>query len=132
MAFKGFQRPSTAIPESRRPPGSINAALHELPVRHKTGFAAFNRVIYLPRTGLIVFAAHLRDTGIGCIVLVGNETYPHGGHDIWVTDWELVRAVILDDGHLEDAAYESARRPFEPIMDEPDEVTQNEVPPERS
>ena len=34
--------------------------------------------------------------------IVGNETYPRGGHDIWLSDLELQTAVEIDITERED------------------------------
>lgn len=93
MAFKGLStfEERTTIPEERRPPGSTNAALQQMPVlRDSVNFTGMP--LFLPRMGLVV-VPHLqhRDTW-DCVVVVGNETYPRGRNHVGVSEWELQRA----------------------------------------
>ena len=125
MAFKDrvgnlFRRRSTAIPEHHRPEGSINAELHELPVRREHAYLTYQRVLLLPRLGFVVYAHRLSSGGMDCAIIVGNGRYPRGGYDIFVSDWELVRAVILDDDALLAAARAGAAVPFKAIVEASD------------
>lgn len=102
MTFKKSFEIRTDIPEHRRPEGSINAALHELPVRQK--YLGTGTLVYLPRTGFIVTLIEHGTGGMRGVIVVGNETYPRGGYDIDVSDWEVQRAVVLPDDALRDIA----------------------------
>lgn len=101
MAFKGFEI-DTEIPENRRSQGSINAELHELPVRQK--WVSSGTLLYLPRTKHIVVVTDHHAGGMRGVIVVGDETYPRGGYDIDVSDWEIQRAVVIPDAALRDAA----------------------------
>lgn len=101
MTFKGFEI-KTDIPESHRPYGSINADLHELPVRQK--WLGNGTLVYLPRTGFVVVLIEHRTGGMRGVIVVGNETYPRGGYDIDVPDWEVQRAVVIPDEEIRRAA----------------------------
>lgn len=101
MAFK-FPEIDTEIPEYRRPKGSINAELHELPVRQR--YVDSGTLLYLPRTKLIVVVTNHRADGMCGVIVVGDETYPRGGYDIDVSDWEVQRAVVIPDSSIKAAA----------------------------
>lgn len=93
MAFKRIlPRKGTTIPESHRPQGSINAALHELPAYRGYTHDLIGAVLFLPRTGLVVVPHTLRgSSGTGCVVADGRAPYPPGCH-IDVSEHELQRA----------------------------------------
>jgi hypothetical protein len=96
MAFKTrAERPDEVeIPEAHRPPGSHNATLHALPVQRRHTHDVKGLLLFLPRTGLVVTPFQLREDGSwGCVVIVGNETYPRCGYDLLVSRWEIQRAV---------------------------------------
>lgn len=93
MAFKGLPRKGTVIPEHHRPPGSINAALHELPAYREHTYDLRSTLLYMPRTRLILIPLdHVSADYWRCSVAWGDETYPHGGYDLCVSNWELQRA----------------------------------------
>lgn len=97
MAFKRLSpRRGTVIPEDRRPPGSINAALHELPAYREYTHDLRGVVLYLPRTRFVVVPTRLVGGGdAGMYVMI---VHPRGGYDIDCSEWELQRAlrVVLD------------------------------------
>lgn len=98
MAFKlrfGPDHDRTVIPpEARTEPTSINAQLHALPVRRTWTYDVKGLVLYFPRTDMIMVPAkRLAPDGWGCIVAVGDETYPRDGYDLYVSDWEIQRAI---------------------------------------
>jgi hypothetical protein len=96
MAFKTLaERPDEVeIPEGHRPQGSANAVLHELPVQRRHTHDVRGMLLFLPRTGLVVTPFQLYGDGSwGCMVVVGDETYPRGGYDLFVSRWEIQRAV---------------------------------------
>ncbi len=105
MAFKGkgglsfaeAARARSVIPEDHRPEGSINAELHALPVLRFYGRALRGVPVLLPRCGLVVVPHRFdySDDGAGAIVVMGSETYPRGGYDVDVSEWELQRAQRL-------------------------------------
>lgn len=95
MTFK-FDVDDTVIPPEHRPPGSTNAALHELPVRNPHVHQLVGALLYLPRTGLVVVPSFIDAGGSTCVVVRGDETYPRGGYHLHVSHWELQRAVILE------------------------------------
>lgn len=94
MAFKRMlPRKGTVIPEGHRPHGSTNAALHELPAYREHTHDLIGVVLYLPRLKFIVVPFRLVSSGgAGCVIIEGDKTYPRGGYDIDVSDWELQRA----------------------------------------
>lgn len=94
MAFKldktTWERVS--IPENSRPPGSANASLHEMPVRRVTIHDIKGMILFLPRSGLIITPTRIVAGGWYCAVVRGTTTYPRGGYNLHVSDWELYRA----------------------------------------
>lgn len=99
MAFKGMPAQGTEIPEANRPPTSVNAALHELPACREYTHDLKGVPLFLPRTRLAVVPVRLTPEGAwDCAVLIGSDTYPRGGYDLYVTHWELQRAlaIVLD------------------------------------
>lgn len=94
MAFKGPLIDRTSIPPDRRPEGSTNDALHKLPVRRTTVHDLRGTLLLLPRTGIIAMPETMHVGGWNCVVIDGGDTdYRRDGYDIWVSDWELQRAV---------------------------------------
>jgi hypothetical protein len=102
MAFKRlFPRRGTVIPGHLRPPGSKNEALHELTAYREHTHDLKGVVLYLPWTRFVVVPTRLvggGDYGMYCMIVHGDKTYPRGGYDIDVSEWELQRAmrVVLD------------------------------------
>jgi len=94
LAFKGSKIRSD-IPENHRPPGSINAALHELPVLQRR--LANGTLAYLPRMGIVVVLLENAADGMRGVVVVGRGMFPRGGYDIHVSNWEVQRAVVIPD-----------------------------------
>lgn len=93
MAFKRlFPRKGTVIPEHHRPHGSTNAQLHELPAFREHTHDLIGVVLYLPRLRHVVVPFRHHQGGAGCVIIEGDSTYPRGGHDVDVSDWELQRA----------------------------------------
>lgn len=96
-------RRGTVIPlNHRQEPTSINSALHELPAYREHVLGLLGTVLYLPRTRWVVVPTRLLggggDMSMGCVIVHGDETYPRGGYDVVVSEWELQRAlrVVLD------------------------------------
>ena len=96
MSFKKLV-PDSHIPADVRPEGSNNAALHELPVQREKVHEAYGMLLLLPRTGIVGFIVEPRTGGAHFRVLHPNPelpAYPQGC-DIWVSDWEIQRAVEM-------------------------------------
>lgn len=100
MAFKRlFPRRGTVIPENHRPPGSKNATLHEHPAYREYTHELKGVVLYLPWSKQVVVPVEFQDMfGMRSTIVHGDATYPRGGYDITVSQWELQRAqrVVLD------------------------------------
>lgn len=93
VAFKRLlPRKGTVIPESHRPQGSTNAALHELPAFREHTVDLIGVVLYLPRSKHIVVPFKHHSGGMGAVIVEGDAAYPRGGHHVDVSDWELQRA----------------------------------------
>lgn len=93
MAFKRMlPRKGTVIPESHRPHGSTNAALHELPAFREHTVDLIGVALYLPRSKHVVLPFRHHDGGMDVVVMEGDATYRRGGHHLSVSDWELQRA----------------------------------------
>ena len=117
MAFKRlYPRRGTVIPEHHRTPGSINAQLAELPAFREHTHDLIGVVLYLPRSKHVVVPTRHHQGGAGCVIIEGDESYPRGGHDVDVSDWELQRAerVVLR-WHAGDASQEL--RSLRPLAD---------------
>lgn len=95
--FAGLaEKHNAKIRNVRAPAGSTNADLLALPQQRNFTGQMRGGVYLLPRTGIVVTPARDTADGAGCIVLIGDDVYPRGGHDIWVSDLELQTAVELD------------------------------------
>lgn len=77
------------------PEGSTWHELSTLPVVNDVPLA-IGQVLYLPRTGLVVVPVETRSPGYRCTVVMGNDTYPVGGYDLYICPDEIVRARPLD------------------------------------
>ena len=75
---------------------SINEQLADLPVVREHVHDVKGLVLYFPRTGLVMVPYEQVRGGWSCVVVVGNETYPRGGYDLFVSDDEIRRATALD------------------------------------
>lgn len=119
MAFKRLSpRKGTVIPEHHRPPGSINAALHELPAFREYTHDLIGVVLYLPRLRHVVVPYTLRNSGgAGCVIVEGDETYPRGGYHIDVSDWELQRAERVAIRNSKSRELAGMRREFRHLSD---------------
>jgi hypothetical protein len=97
-----FPRRGTVIPEHHRPPGSTNAELHELPAYREHTHDLIGVVLYLPRQRHVVVPFQHHRGSAGCIIIEGDDTYPRGGHNVDVSDWELQRAerVVLSNNAI--------------------------------
>lgn len=98
MAFKtDFRPPRWEISSDHRPPGSINAALHELPVTREHLAGIENKVLLLPRLGVVGIVIEPRSGGAHFRVLQPNPDLPAypANCALWVSDWELYRAVDM-------------------------------------
>jgi hypothetical protein len=73
---------------------SINEQLAELPVVREHVHDVKGFVLYFPRTGLVMVPYEMTRGGWNCVVVVGNETYPRGGYDLFVSDEEIRRAPV--------------------------------------
>ena len=71
---------------------SINDRLAELPLVRQHTYDVKGLVLDFPRTGLVMVPYEQRRGGWNCVVVVGNETYPRGGYDLFVSDEEIRRA----------------------------------------
>ena len=72
---------------------SINEQLAELPIIR--GYVDVKGlVLSFPRTGLVMVPYKRVRGGWNCVVVVGNETYPRGGYDLFVSDEEIRRAPV--------------------------------------
>lgn len=104
MAFKPLlpRRGTVIPPHHRQEPDSINSRLHELPAYREHVLGLLGAILYLPRTRWVVVPTRLLggggDMSMGCLIVHGDETYPRGGYDVVVSEWELQRAlrVVLD------------------------------------
>lgn len=97
MSFTKKLVPDSYIPADVRPEGSNNAALHELPVQREKVFEAYGMLLHLPRTGITGHIIQAYTGGAHFRVLYPNPelpAYPQGC-DIWVSDWEIQRAVEM-------------------------------------
>ena len=73
---------------------SINEQLAELPIVREHVHDVKGLVLYFPRTGLVMVPHKMTRGGWKCVVVVGNETYPRGGYDLFVSDEEIKRAPV--------------------------------------
>ncbi|MHB1973805.1 MAG: hypothetical protein ACYCR4_05885 [Acidimicrobiales bacterium] len=71
---------------------SIKERLEGLPVVREHTHDAKGLVLYFPRTGLVMVPYAQVRSGWNCVVVIGNETYPRGGYDLFVSDEEIRRA----------------------------------------
>ncbi len=71
---------------------SINEQLAELPIVREHTHDVRGLVLYFPRTGLVMVPYVMVRGGWNCVVVVGNETHPRGGYDLFVSDEEIRRA----------------------------------------
>lgn len=63
--------------------------------------AAKGRLLYLPRTEMIVVPFQMTPAGDwNCLVVRGNQTYPRGGYELLLFRDEIETAVILDPERL--------------------------------
>lgn len=74
---------------------SINQELENYPVRRAWAHDVKGRVLLMPRTGLVAVPFEDTNTGWNCVVVKGNGTYPVGGHNIYVSNREILRGVEL-------------------------------------
>lgn len=99
MAFKtDFGPPAHFIPPDLRVPGSTNAQLHELPVKREHLAGIESKVLMLPRIGIVGIVIDHRSGGAHFRVIEPNPdliAYP-SGCALWVSDWELYRAVEMN------------------------------------
>jgi hypothetical protein len=59
--------------------------------------AAKGRLLYLPRTEMIVVPFQMHsDGGWNVVVVRGNQTYPRGGYELSISPAEIETAIILD------------------------------------
>lgn len=72
---------------------SINQELAKYPVQRAWAHDVKGRVLLMPRTGLVVVPHSDTNTGWNCVVVRGNGTYPVGGHDVYVSNREILRGV---------------------------------------
>ena len=99
MAFKhDFRPPDHDIPVDHRPLGSINAALHELPVTRKHLADIETKVLLLPRLGIVGVVIEHRSEGANFRVLQANPELPAYPVRclLWVSDKELYRAIDMN------------------------------------
>jgi hypothetical protein len=99
MAFKRMPRAGTEIPAHRRPAGSLNAALNDMPAYREHTHDLKGVALFLPRTRLVVVPVQPTPEGAwDCVVMIGDGPYPRGGYNLYVSRWELQRAlaVVLD------------------------------------
>lgn len=75
---------------------SINEQLDQWPPLRPAGTNIKGWVLNCQRTGLIVVPIHEHVTGWDCVVIMGNDTYPRGGYNIFVSDKELQRALAVE------------------------------------
>jgi hypothetical protein len=85
-----------SIRNVQAPPGSTNAELLALPQQRVWTADMRGGVYLLPRTGIIVAPHRFEKGGAGAMVIVGNEHYPRGGHDLWISDLELQTAIEVE------------------------------------
>lgn len=71
---------------------SINEQLAELPIVREYTYDVKGLALYFPRTGLVMVPIQQVSGGWNCVVVIGTETYPRGGHDLYVSDDEIRRA----------------------------------------
>ncbi|NUT90905.1 MAG: hypothetical protein HOY78_02630 [Saccharothrix sp.] len=96
MVFKRMPRAGTEIPADRRPAGSINATLAELPAYREHTHDLKGVPLYLPRTGLVVVPVEpTPEAAWNCVVMIGHGPYPRGGYNLYVSRWELQRALVV-------------------------------------
>lgn len=74
---------------------SINQQLEQIPTQRAYAHDVKGRVLFMPRTGLVVVPYEDVSTGWQCVVVKGNGTYPVGGHNIYVGNREILRGVEL-------------------------------------
>jgi hypothetical protein len=72
---------------------SINQELENFPVQREYVHDVKGRILYLPRTGLVVVPVTQNSSGWDCVVVKGNGVYPVGGHDVAVSNREILRAI---------------------------------------
>lgn len=99
MAFKhDFRPPDYDIPADHRPLGSINAALHELPVTREHLAGIETKILLLPRLGIVGVVIEHRSGGAPFRVIQPNPDLPAYPVScaLWVSDAELYRAVDMN------------------------------------
>lgn len=75
------------------PPGSLNAELLALPQQRTHVHDFIGHVLHLPRTGHVVVPFKRQPGGYDAVVIDGDESYPRGGHHLFVFDLELQTAI---------------------------------------
>lgn len=70
---------------------SINDELDRLPEVREYAHDVKGRVLFSPRTGLTFVPYRDQGGGWSCVIVIGNGVYPVGGHDIDVSNREILR-----------------------------------------
>jgi hypothetical protein len=60
------------------------------------GHTAKGRLLYLPRTEMVVVPFEMTDSGWNVVVVRGNKTYPRGGYHLCLGMAEIECAIVLD------------------------------------
>lgn len=74
---------------------SINDELETLPIEFGYADDPKGQVLRSPRTGLLFVPYREYDSGWDCVIVKGNDVYPVGGHDIYVSRKEIARCRAL-------------------------------------
>ena len=71
---------------------SINDFCATLP-KQRHSYQAKGLLLLVPRTKMVMVPHHIVKGGWNCVVVKGNDTYPVGGYDLYVSDIEIETAI---------------------------------------